>query len=53
MLEEELPGVYVHSLMIGNNILADTENGFFKDTNKQIDMVCEYVAQDPLLQVGP
>jgi len=52
MLEEELPGVYVHSLMIGNNILADTENGFFKDTNKQIDMVCEYVAQDPLLQNG-
>jgi len=52
MLEAELPDVYVHSLMIGNNMLADTENGFFKDTNKQIDIACEYIAQDPLLQDG-
>ena len=31
MLEDNIPGVYVTSLMIGNNVLADTENGFFKE----------------------
>ena len=30
MLEDNLPGVYVKSLMIGNNVIADMENGFFK-----------------------
>ena len=52
MLEDELPGVYVHSLMIGNNVLADTENGFFKDTNSQVAMVCDKLAADPQLQGG-
>lgn len=28
--------IYVKSLMIGNNIEADTLNGFFKDTNEQV-----------------
>ena len=36
MLEEELPGVYVHSIMIGSNVIVDTESGFFRDTNRQI-----------------
>jgi palmitoyl-protein thioesterase len=36
MLEEELPGVYVHSIMIGDNVIVDTESGFFRDTNRQI-----------------
>jgi hypothetical protein len=36
MLEDELPGVYVHSIMIGSNTLVDTESGFFRDTNRQI-----------------
>ena len=52
MIEAELDGVYVHSIMIGNNIIADTENGFFKDTNKQIDMACQMIANDPELQNG-
>ena len=52
MIETELAGVYVHSIMIGNNIIADMENGFFKDTNKQIDMACEMIAMDPELQDG-
>jgi len=52
MLEEELPGVYVHSLMIGGNVIADMENGFFKDTNTQISMACEQIANDPELQGG-
>ena len=42
MLEAELPGVYVHSIMIGANIVVDTESGFFRDTNRQISEVSEY-----------
>jgi len=52
MLEENIPGVYVTSLMIGNNVLADTENGFFKDTNKQIEMACDLIRGDENLQNG-
>ena len=51
--------------MIGGNILVDTESGFFRDTNRQVDRrrlvvftcvhqiseVCEMMAEDPLLQV--
>merc|ERR1711962_81546 len=52
MLEDELPGVYVHSLKIGDNILSDTESGFFKDTNAQVELVCKTVREDPQLQEG-
>merc|ERR1719187_135279 len=52
MLEDELPGVYVHSLKIGDNILSDTESGFFKDTNAQVELVCKTVREDPQLQDG-
>merc|ERR1719385_561073 len=52
MLEDELPGVYVHSLKIGDNILSDTESGFFKDTNAQVELVCKTVREDPQLQNG-
>ncbi|CAG5866062.1 unnamed protein product [Menidia menidia] len=52
MLEEELPGVYVLSLMIGKNVVQDTENGFFLDVNQQVAMACSQLAQDPQLQGG-
>ena len=44
ILEENIPGVYVHRctpitttarIMIGGNLLVDTESGFFRDTNRQ------------------
>jgi len=43
---------YVLSLRIGNNAIDDTLNGFFKDTNEQIEMVCQQIAEDPELQNG-
>lgn len=52
MIEGEIPGIYVQSLMIGKNIFEDTENGFFKDVNEQVDMVCAKLGQDPKLQGG-
>lgn len=32
--------------------LQDTENGFFKDVNEQVSLVCSQLAQDPLLEGG-
>lgn len=52
MLEDNIPGVYVHSLMIGNNVIADMENGFFKDTNKQIELACDIIREDEKLANG-
>ncbi|KAM9824202.1 palmitoyl-protein thioesterase 1 [Neosynchiropus ocellatus] len=52
MIEEEIPGVYVRSLMIGKNVVQDTENGFFMDVNQQVASVCQELAQDPKLKGG-
>merc|ERR1711862_273762 len=43
---------YVLSLQIGDNAIDDTLNGFFLDTNVQIEMVCKQIADDPELQNG-
>ncbi|XP_029976013.1 palmitoyl-protein thioesterase 1 [Salarias fasciatus] len=52
MIEEEIPGIYVVSLMIGKNVMEDTENGFFMDVNRQVSLVCSTLARDPRLQGG-
>ncbi|CAH3023982.1 unnamed protein product, partial [Porites evermanni] len=52
MLESKIPGIYVRSLMIGNNIIEDTENGFFMNANDQIKQVCDKLASDPKLKNG-
>ncbi|KAK7899228.1 hypothetical protein WMY93_020081 [Mugilogobius chulae] len=45
LMEQEIPGVYVHSLMIGKNILDDTENGFFMEVNEQVSMAWGAVSE--------
>ncbi|GFS13547.1 palmitoyl-protein thioesterase 1 [Elysia marginata] len=45
-------GVYVKSLMIGNNIVEDTENGFLMNANDQVTNVCAQLKKDPKLQNG-
>jgi len=52
ILKDNIEGVYVHRIMIGANIVVDTESGFFRDTNRQISEVCEMMANDPELQDG-
>merc|ERR1739838_251791 len=52
ILKDNIDGVYVHRIMIGGNIVVDTESGFFRDTNRQISEVCEMMANDPELQDG-
>ena len=49
-LEEKIPGVYVVSLMIGDNVVQDTENGFFLNINSQIEMACSIIENDAKLQ---
>ncbi|XP_075051369.1 palmitoyl-protein thioesterase 1 [Mixophyes fleayi] len=52
MVEQQIPGIYVLSLKIGNTIFEDMENSFFLNVNKQVDLVCEQLAKDPNLQQG-
>ena len=44
--------MYVYRIMIGNNIIVDTESGFFRDTNRQVREVCEKIQADPELAGG-
>uniref|UniRef100_A0A4W4EXL3 Palmitoyl-protein thioesterase 1 n=1 Tax=Electrophorus electricus TaxID=8005 RepID=A0A4W4EXL3_ELEEL len=52
MVEEEVPGIYVLSLMIGKNVVQDTENSFFMDVNEQVAFACDKLGQDPKLKAG-
>ncbi|XP_037068307.1 palmitoyl-protein thioesterase 1-like [Pollicipes pollicipes] len=51
-VEDNVPGVYVRSLMIGPNIIDDTLNGFFRPVDSQIEEVCQKLAADEKLQGG-
>jgi len=52
LFKERIPGVYTHSLMIGEGVVQDTENGFFMDINKQIDLACNIIRNDSRLADG-
>merc|ERR1711962_1158568 len=52
MIEEHIPGIYVHNIMIGNNILVDEERGYLGNANEEVQEVCDYIANDPELQNG-
>ena len=52
ILENHLPGVHVHSLMIGKSPNEDTLNGFFMNVNHQMEIACDLIKNDPLLQDG-
>ena len=52
MVEKLIPGIYVRSLMIGDNVIEDTENGFLMNVNTQVDMVCKKLATDDKLKKG-
>merc|ERR1719400_1941042 len=52
ILTDNIPDVYVYRIMIGGNLLVDTESGFFRDTNRQVREVCEKIQSDPELAGG-
>jgi len=52
IIKDVIPDIYVHRIMIGGNLIVDTESGFFRDTNRQVREVCQMIAEDPELQGG-
>ncbi|XP_048358096.1 palmitoyl-protein thioesterase 1 [Sphaerodactylus townsendi] len=52
IVEEKIPGIYVLSLRIGNNLIEDVENSFLMNVNDQVKLVCGVLARDPKLQGG-
>jgi len=51
-IERLLPGIYVYSVMIGNNMAEDELEGFISNANDQVDFFCKKVKADPNLKNG-
>ncbi|EGG21366.1 palmitoyl-protein thioesterase 1 [Cavenderia fasciculata] len=52
MIEEKIPGIFVYSIEIGDSITDDEFNGFFKNVNTQVDMVCDMLKKNENLTNG-
>ena len=52
LVKQQVPGIYVKSLQIGDNVKEDTLNGFFKNANDQITEVCANLTADATLKDG-
>ncbi|XP_025263257.1 palmitoyl-protein thioesterase 1 [Camponotus floridanus] len=52
VLQNEIPGVYVKSIRIGDNDIEDVENSYFGNINEHIKSICEQLSQDTRLQNG-
>jgi len=53
LIEKNMTGSsYVHSLMIGKNVIEDETNGFFLNVNDQITMACGLIKNDTNLANG-
>jgi len=52
MIEDQLPGIYVYSIEVGDSVDDDEWNGFFMNVNDQVDYVCQKLASDPELANG-
>uniref|UniRef100_A0A023G3E2 Palmitoyl-protein thioesterase 1 n=1 Tax=Amblyomma triste TaxID=251400 RepID=A0A023G3E2_AMBTT len=51
-LETSIPGVYVNSLQIGNNMIDEIGDSYFMNTNEQVAKACEIIANDTKLSRG-
>ncbi|KAF5298993.1 hypothetical protein FQA39_LY11625 [Lamprigera yunnana] len=51
-LENEMPGVHVHLLKIGNSTFEESLNTFMMHPDKQIKIACNLIQNDPLLSNG-
>ncbi|KAK0174038.1 hypothetical protein PV328_007156 [Microctonus aethiopoides] len=52
IIENEIPGVYVKSIKIGNDVVEDVMNSYFKNVNEQINEVCRDLSNDDKLKNG-
>ena len=39
LIKKDVPGIYIHSIKIGNDIVEDMLNGFFKNSNDQVSLI--------------
>jgi palmitoyl-protein thioesterase len=52
LIEQNLPGIYVYSIEVGNSIVEDELNGYFMNVNDQIDYICDKLKSDGNLTNG-
>ena len=52
VVADQVPGIYLRSIQIGNTIDEDVFNGFFYNANDQIDLVCKNLSKDATLKNG-
>ncbi|KAI8334636.1 palmitoyl-protein thioesterase [Chlamydoabsidia padenii] len=52
LIKSEIPNVYIHSVKVGNSISDDKNAGFFGVIEKQVDLVCDQLANIPELSNG-
>jgi palmitoyl-protein thioesterase len=52
LLEEHLPGVYVYSIEVGDNVIDDSWNSYFMNVNEQIEYVYHKLQNNTNLSKG-
>merc|ERR1719192_2585846 len=52
VLENSIPGVYVHSLKFGKNFDEDQLSGFLTPCNQQVEDACQMITSDEKLKDG-
>ncbi|KAJ1350234.1 Palmitoyl-protein thioesterase 1 [Parelaphostrongylus tenuis] len=52
LIQQNVKGVYVKSLMFGHNIASDVELGFVANVNELVKNACEQIRNDSQLQFG-
>ncbi len=52
LIKSKVPGIYIHSIEIGNTFIEDMLSGFFTNSNTQIDMACSMLSADTNLKNG-
>jgi len=52
LIEDNLPGIYVYSIEVGDSLEADAWNSYFMNVNDQIDYVCAKLKNDTNLANG-
>jgi len=52
LLEENLPGIYVYSIEVGDTVVDDEWNSYFMNVNDQIEYVCKKLKNDTQLANG-
>jgi len=52
LIEDQIPGIYVYSVMVGDSIEQDKRSGFIGNVNDQLEQVYGKIKNDPKLSGG-